>query len=404
MATLKLKFRPSSVAGEAGTLYFQLTHRRTVRCLHTDYRVFPGEWSEKLSAVRVCGTAERRERLRLIRSMAEWEQKRMAAVMVRMERAEADCTADDLWCALERLPAALTFFGFVRSEAERKRQMGREGTARTYVNALRSFSRFRQGEDIAAEALEADMMERYEAWLVARGLKRNSSSCYLRTLRTLYRRAVEAGLTENRNVFRHVFTGVAGTAKRALPLRYVKAIRRLDLSADASLLLARDVFLFSFYMRGMPFVDMAYLRKSDLRDGMVRYSRRKTRQTLEVVWENAMQDIVDGYAHLTAGSPYLLPIITRSDGTERRQYERMERKVTRGLRKIARMVNLPMPLTTYVARHTWASLARDAGFPLSVISRGMGHESLRTTQIYLSSIDNAAVARANRLMIEQIQE
>lgn len=149
---------------------------------------------------------------------------------------------------------------------------------------------------------------------------------------------------------------------------------------------------------------MAYLRKSDLRDGMVRYSRRKTRQTLEVVWENAMQDIVDGYAHLTAGSPYLLPIITRSDGTERRQYERMERKVNRGLRKIARMVNLPMPLTTYVARHTWASLARDAGFPLSVISRGMGHESLRTTQVYLSSIDNAAVARANRLMIEQIQE
>lgn len=159
MATLKLKFRPSPAAGEAGALYYRLTHRRTVRCLSTDYRVFPGEWSERLSAVRVCGTAERRERLRLIRSMAEWELKRMSAVIARMERAEADCTADDLRRALGRLPAALTFFGFVRSEAERKRRMGREGTARTYVSALRSFSRFRQGEDIAADALEADVME-----------------------------------------------------------------------------------------------------------------------------------------------------------------------------------------------------------------------------------------------------
>ena len=115
-----------------------------------------------------------------------------------------------------------------------------------------------------------------------------------------------------------------------------------------------------------------------------------------------MQDIADKYAHLTAGSPFLLPIITSNDGTERRQYERMEHNVNRNLKKIGEMAGLQIPLTTYVARHTWASTMRDMGFDLSIVSRGLGHESLKTTQIYLSSIDTTAVAKANRSMIGRI--
>ena len=210
------------------------------------------------------------------------------------------------------------------------------------------------------------------------------------------------GLTTDKNIFRHVFTGFARTSKRAMPVGSVRAIKRLNLAPGSPLAFARDMFMLSIYLQGMSFVDMAYIKKSDLRNGLLQYSRKKTRQTLTVGWEPPMQDIVDTYAHLAVGSPYLLPIITRTDGTERRQYEQMEHNVNRNLKKIGEMVGLQMPLTTYVGRHTWASAMRDMGCDLSLISKGLGHESLKTTQIYLSTIDTSAVAKANRKMMDKI--
>lgn len=286
----------------------------------------------------------------------------------------------------------------------KKIRTGRYGTAKTYRDALASFSRFRNGEDIDIDALDADTMGRYEAWLKGRGLKRNSSSCYMRTLRTLYRKAVETGLTTDRRIFRHVFTGFAHTAKRAVPLDAIRTVRRLRLPEGSPLAFARDMFMLCIYLQGISFVDMAYLKKSDIRNGLLQYSRKKTGQSLSVGWEPVMQEIVDEYSHLTAGSPYLLPIIFRTDGTERMQYERMEHRVNRHLKKIGEMAGLQIPLTTYVGRHSWASAMRDMGCDLSVVSRGLGHESLKTTQIYLSTIDTAEVTKANRKMIGQIMK
>lgn len=199
-----------------------------------------------------------------------------------------------------------------------------------------------------------------------------------------------------------MFTGFAKTSKRAIPLTAIRAIRQLCLTDGSSLALARDMFMLCFYLQGISFVDMAYLKKSDIKNGVLQYNRKKTGQTITVCWERVMQDVVDEYARMTDGSPYLLPIITRADATERMQYEKMEHKINRNLKKLGEMVGLRIPLTTYVARHSWASNMRDMGCDLSVVSRGLGHESLKTTQIYLSSIDTTAVAEANRKMIGQI--
>ena len=139
--------------------------------------------------------------------------------------------------------------------------------------------------------------------LKGRGVKRNSSSCYLRTLRTLYRKAVETGLTTDKHIFRHVFTGFAKTAKRAIPLSSLRAIRLLRLPEDSVVAFARDLFMLSVYLQGISFVDLAYLKKDDIRNGQLHYSRKKTGQELAVSWEPVMQDIVDNYAHLTKDSP-----------------------------------------------------------------------------------------------------
>lgn len=397
-----MKLRPSTAQGTEGTLFFQVIHRRVTRTVSTGYHVRPDEWDGALSAVRIAGSPERQAHLQMVASKIKWDLKQLTAIILEKEAAGMQYSADDVVAAYRLLPPCQTWFCFIRSMAERKTMAGRQGTAKTYQDALRSFSAFRNGEDIALDALDGEIMVMYEAWLRYRGLKRNSSSCYMRTLRTLYRKAACMGLTTDKNIFRHVFTGFAKTSKRAIPLESIRAIRQLSLPEGSPLAFARDVFMLSIYLQGMSFVDMAYLRKTDLSSGRLQYDRRKTGQSITVSWEPSMQDIVDGYAHLTDGSPYLLPIIMRQDGTERRQYEKMEHNVNRNLKKIGGMVGLHVPLTTYVARHTWASTMRDMGYDLSIVSRGLGHENLKTTQIYLSTIDTSAVAKANRRMIGRI--
>ncbi len=402
MASFKLKFRPSTAEGKPGTMYFQVTHRRSTRAVYTDYRVMPEEWDGRTSFIRIVGTPERQAELQLIVSKIRWDCKRLAAFITEREQAMLEYTADDIVSAFRLLPPCQTWFSFIHGMIVKKLRVGRLGTAKTYRDALASFSRFRDGEDVTIDALDAETMNLYEAWLKGCGLKRNSSSCYLRTLRTLYRKAVEAGLTTDKNIFRHVFTGFAKTAKRAIPLDSLRAVRQIHLPESSAIAFARDMFMLIVYLQGISFVDLAYLKKDDIRNGQLHYSRKKTGQELTVGWEPAMQYIVDSYAHLTKDSPYLLPIITKTDGTERRQYERMEHKVNYYLKKIGTMVGLQAPLTTYTGRHTWASTMRDMGTSLSVISKGLGHESLKTTQIYLSSIGMEGVVKANRKMIGKI--
>lgn len=402
MATFKLKFRPSTTEGKPGTLYFQVTHRRSTRTVYTDYHITPEEWDGRTSFIRITGTPERQAELRLITSKLRWDCKQITSLIAEKEQAMVEYTADDIVSAFRLLPPCPTWFGFIHGMVAEKIRIGRLGTAKTYRDALASFSRFRNGEDIAIDALDAELMNQYEAWLKAQGVKRNSSSCYLRTLRTLYRKAVEKGLATDKDIFRRVFTGFASTVKRALPLDTIRTIRRLSLPDGSDLAFSRDMFMLCIYLQGISFVDMAYLKKDDIKNGLLQYSRKKTGQSISIGWELVMQEIVDTYAHLTVGSPYLLPIITKQDGTERRQYERMEHKVNRLLKKIGALVGLQIPLTTYVGRHCWASTMRDMGVSLSIVSKGLGHESLRTTQIYLSSIDTEGVVKANRQLIGKI--
>lgn len=402
MASFKLKFRPSTVQGKEGTLFFQVSHHRNTRTVYTDYRIMEHEWDNLTSTVRIAGSAERQAQLQLVAFKAGWSARQLAAIITEKEGSRTDYTTDDIVSAFRQLPPCHTLFSFISGMITKKTRMERLGTAKTYRDTLASFTRFRNGCDIAFDALDADTISQYEAWLKARGMKPNSSSCYLRTLRTLYLKAVDSGLTTDKDIFRHVFTGFARTTKRALPVESVRTILRLKLPGNSPMAFARDMFMLSFYLQGMSFVDMAYMKKADIHSGMLQYSRKKTGQSLSVCWEQPMQGIVDKYTHLTKGSPYLLPIITKPDGTERRQYERMCHKVNRNLKKVGEMAGLHIPLTTYVARHTWASTMRDMGYNLSIISKGLGHESLKTTQIYLSTIDTTAVAKANRKIMDAI--
>lgn len=276
---------------------------------------------------------------------------------------------------------------------------GKKRSAEAYQTTLNSFMAFRNNEDIYLYEIKAPLIERYQAWLKRKGVTLNTISFYMRIMRTAYNNAVEYNLTSDMHPFRKVYTGIAKTTKRSVTLEEMKEIRHFA-TDDPNIAFARDMFLFSFYTRGMSFVDMSYLKTTDIVDGMLHYARKKTGQEIDIEWTTELQEIVD--RNPSCNEPYLLPIIKKSNGKERNQKRYKQTVVNENLKKISKALQLKEPLTMYVARHTWASLARDTGIPLKTISLAMGHESEKTTQIYLKNLDVNAVDRANRKIINLI--
>lgn len=399
MASIKLKFRPSIVSGKEGTIYYQIIHKRVIRQMNTDYRLFKEEWNEETGLPAIT-TGERADFLLAIKERMDWDIKRLESIISRLEWSKAVFTADDIVSAFQRQDGQ-TFFVFMRDIISRLKQSGKARTAETYTSALGSLKKFREGKDLLFDEVTSDLMQLYEAHLRGRGVGKNTISFYNRILRATYNRAVEKGLTEQRYPFRHVYTGIEKTVKRAIPLEAVKRIKNLDLSLRPGLEFARDMFIFSFYTRGMSFIDMAYLKKKDLSDGVLTYRRRKTGQLLSIRWEKCMQEIVDRYD--TGSGCYLLPIIRNAGENERGQYQNAMFLVNRKLKVIGRMTDLQLPLTMYVARHAWANAAKNKHIPLSVISEGMGHDSEQTTLIYLASLDRAVVDNANSLILNSLE-
>lgn len=402
MATMKVKFRASSVLSKEGTLFYQVIHKRVSRQVNTGYKVYPCEWdSARAEVVLPSGTADSRGKyLESLKEALRDNSRRFGSIIARLERAGGGYTADEVVRHYLAPSDGDGFFSFARELVRHMELIGKPRTAERYMTVVNSFGRFRREKDIALDELDSDLMIRYENHLKAAGVCPNTTSYYMRGLRAIYNRAVEKGLTEQRSPFRHVYTGIDKTVKRAVPLTIIRKIRNLDLTLSPAIDFARDIFMFSFYTRGMSFIDMAFLKKRDLRNGILSYRRQKTGQQLSIKWEKPMQEIVDKYD--TGGTPYLLPIIRNADTDTRRQYKSAAHLVNSRLRKLGEMLGLTTPLTTYVARHGWASIAMSKNIPLAVISEAMGHDSERTTRIYLASLDTSAVDRANSQILKAL--
>lgn len=401
MASIKVKFRPSTVTDREGTIYYQVIHERKVRQLLTSYHMFPSEWDEKRSMVTTSQKSERKSFIQSIRERIRWDVERLVKIDRKLDSNGLAYTADDVIDEFNRYSHEYTLFNFMEGIIAKLKHNGKIRTAETYKATLNSFKKFRQDEDIMLDCLNSEVMEAYEAWHHNRGVTPNTISFYTRILRAVYNRAVENEVIENRSPFRHVYTGIDKTVKRALPLEVIKKIKGMDLSLNAALDFARDMFMMSFYLRGMSFIDMAYLKMSDLKSGYITYRRRKTGQQLTIEWTNDMQLVLDKYPENE--SDYLLPIIKTVGINERCTYRNVGYNINRGLKQISQMLNLNFRLTMYVARHSWASAAKAKGVPLSVISEGMGHDSEATTQIYLASLDTSAVDRANAMILKSLK-
>ena len=402
MATVRIKFRPSTIEDKAGTIYYRIIHSRIVRQLKTNYKVFEDEWNEVEGKLVINHAGSERRRVLLsIQERIAWDLKWLNAIIERFDNRRHIYTADDVIAAFSSQAQMQSLFDFMRNVIAKLKCLNKHRTAENYITTLNSLLHFRGTDDLLLSEISSDLMMQYEAYLVGRGVSKNTISFYMRILRAVYNRAVEQELTVQCHPFKHVYTGIDKTVKRAISFAAIRRIKTLDLRLHPMLDFARDMFLFSFYTRGMSFIDMAYLRKTDLKHGMITYRRRKTGQQLTIKWEKCMQEIVAKRGNQSA-SPYLLPILNPPLDNHRSQYRNKLMQVNKSLKMIAKKAGLDVSLTMYVARHSWASIARSKRIPVSVISEGMGHDSETTTQIYLASLDTAVIDRANRLILKDL--
>ena len=291
-----------------------------------------------------------------------------------------------------------TFSSFLPAAS---RGMG-SSTVENYRTAVRSFIRFNGGRDVPLAGIDCHLVARYERWLREQGVCPNTSSCYLRSLRAIYNKAAQRRQVKDRKPFRNAFTGNDRTVKRSIGAADIRRLHVAELPAGSRLALARDLFIFSFCAMGMPFADMAQLRRGQIKEGVLTYCRRKTGRQVRVKIEGLMQDILDRYAR--EDSDYLFPILHRVVGKclQSRRYSTALRSYNRALQTLAQKAGIKAHLSSYVPRHSWASMAYRHNVALPVISQALGHSDTHTTLIYIRGIDDRQVAKANKKLLLEI--
>lgn len=294
-------------------------------------------------------------------------------------------------------PTRILVLDFMRNQIQLMRNANRFGTALNYEKTMKNFAEFLDGRKIPFSAMTEQLISDYNAFLVQRGLVRNSISFYMRIMRAVYNKAVRQKLVEQTYPFADVYTSIDCTRKRALSESVIPQLYKLKLSERSTLALARDIFIFSYCTRGMAFVDIAYLKKDNIQNGMICYSRRKSGQLLSIRIEPCIQRIIDKYS---SSSTYVFPILTSSESKEAyEEYQTAINNHNRQLRQLSKMLPEDCKLTSYTSRHSWATAARNHNVPISVISAGMGHTTEQTTRIYLTTLENSIIDDANQGII-----
>ena len=395
MATsIKFKFMPSKIPSKTGVICLQLIHNRKIKLLRTRFRLFPAEWDKRKETVFFGNSGmERQNYLQSVKTGLDAELKQLAE-LIRILEMKSDYTVKELAELYTSNSFNGYFFPFVDYVIKNLKAGNRKKTATILLTAQKSFERFLGGQDTYIDKIDSDLMRKYENYLKNTGIIKNTASCYIRALRSGYNQAIKQGLIAQQNPFANIFTGIDKTVKRAVNEDVIIQLKNMDLSSHKELALARDLFMFSFYMRGISFVDMANLRKSNLKNGYIVYFRSKTRQMLTVKLEVCMQEIISLYESQTIDD-YLLPVYTAQNSDNASQLRNHNKR----LKRISDLLGLEKPLSSYVTRHSWATLALRKGIPVEVISESMGHENATTTRIYLASLEQSVVDKVNAKII-----
>lgn len=403
MASLKviLDKQKDNPSGEYPVI-IRVLHNRGRRIISLSQKVKIEDWNAKKSMVNEkLGSPEQKRYNKKLNYYIDSELMKLKKIILDLESTTNYYTVDDIIKAYHNKTSFISVFSYIKEIVDSLEKIGKNGNSNVYKGTMGILQKYSKGRDLTFEEINYSFLKNFEAHLQAKGSKINTISFYLRTIRSIFNRAIKDGLVrEEHYPFKKIKIKKEKTLKRAIYKEEIAMIKNLDLSNRPLLDLAKDLFLFSFYMRGMSFKDIAFLKVNNIIADRIYYSRQKTAQKLNIKLTDKAMDIILKYNDLSDRSGFIFPIVKYPGKNEFNQYKNGYRKTNRRLKVIGDMLNFRFPLTTYVARHSWASIAKRSGIPTSVISEGLGHDSEKTTQIYLDSFENNVLDAANDIITD----
>ena len=298
---------------------------------------------------------------------------------------------------------------FMKQVANGLQVEGNFGTAHVYRSSLNAIIAYRGKSDLFFSEVTSEWLKGFEVHLRNRGCSWNTVSTYMRTFRAVYNRAVNLRKAPYvPYLFRFVYTGTRADHKRALADDDMKKVF-VNLSRKAGVSLpvrqAQELFILMFLLRGMPFVDLAYLRKSDLRDNVITYRRRKTGCSLSVTLTPEAMILIKKYMNRDSSSPYLFSFLKSREGTKEayREYQLALRSFNQRLMLLGELLGLGDKLSSYTARHTWATTAYYCEIHPGIISEAMGHSSITVTETYLKPFQDKKIDEANKQVLDFVK-
>ena len=400
ITSVKLMLNKSRILNNGSyPLVFQVIHNRRKKLLYTGYRMKEEVFDESEGKIMngVGSTFTATEVVKMNRELRKMRN-RIDTRIRQLERAGEEFAVEDILTqnAFGTGKPQFYLLRYINAQIERKQELKKVGMAAAYKSTRSSLAKFIGRPDVRMSEVDLAFVRRYEDFLYSNGASGNTVSYYLRNLRSLYNQAVTDGYhPRGEYPFAKAQTRPAKTVKRALSRTDMQNLADLNLENEPELEFTRDLYLFSFYAQGMAFVDIVLLKKTDICNGVLTYSRHKSKQLIRIVVTPQMQGVIDKY---NTENEYLFPIISGEYASGYQKYRLALGRINRHLKKIAVVADIKVPLTTYTARHTWATLARDYGAPISVISAGLGHTSEEMTRVYLKDFDVSMLNQVNSIV------
>lgn len=385
-------------------IVFKVTHNRIQTTIKTDYSVEENFWNEK--ALEIDAKAKNIKNILRVNKILKDKEAEIRKIIVELDddNTLANLTMSDLISKLKpKTDPTATFVTYSESIIDLLKDSNRLGSAKAYKDAIQFVVNYSSKTDVNFSEITSKFLKQLESnYMNIATNHYNGLAAYMRTVRAIYNRAITDGVADIKQYpFRQRITDKEKyqikkekTRKRAISKEHMQLIENYQPGKDASKLLikARMYFLFSFYIRGINFVDMAHLRVRNIDNDTLIFKRIKTSRLYEIKINSKAYEILE---HFGLGKKkamdHLFPIIKRHGKQEqmRKDIANTAKSTNKYLKVIAKELGIPINLTTYVSRHSWATIADKAGVNRRVISKGLGHADLATTEIYIDDLISA---------------
>ncbi len=402
MSTVKTVLRKTKLADGSYPISLRVSKDRKSKYFQTIFRAFPNEWNQSTGSF-TNKNSNNTQNNRLLLKFKD----RALKILTDLEMEKSDFTLNDFekHFRIVSNPVQQNVFYFWDEIIDEMISAGRTGNARANKDTFSSLHSFHKSTRLTFREISPAFLYKYEVFLRSRGGSDGGIGVRMRAIRALYNFAIERKIAKEQDYpFKtYKVSKLKGrNLKKALRIEEILQIRNLDLKKYPWFVNSRNYFIFSFYTRGMNFADMMKLEWKEIDNDKIYYTRSKTKGNFKIKILPPVREILNYYKEFSIDTTYVFPILLKNNLTppqlENRKHKTLQR-YNKELKEIAEICGIDKPLSSYVARHSFANCLKQKGVATDIISESMGHKNLTITQTYLKELDNSVLDKAIEILV-----